>query len=240
MMEITKYDIALYREANPGHKFIYVFFNNKEYLFRTLTRKEYNDILSIANDEYEIEDAVVQVALLYPDDIVFANYQYGGFSSSIAPTIIEQSTVRDSDELYDKYEDAKEYVNIFEQKVMCIIKAAFPEYDFKLIEDWTWDHTLLMLARAEDILKIKYPNYTGLSYDREKGRALIEEQQKSKINDKEFIFSLRQEEIDPMEYFAKELITQDELVEFPLIGGRHWNNEVVIDGVKRQIQRGYN
>ena len=62
-----------------------------------------------------------------------------------------------------------------------------------------------------------------------------------KINsdNKEFIKELESNGIDPMLYFQDEIkhTFKKEIVDFPLIGGTHWNDEVILGVIREQIRK---
>ena len=72
---ITEDTIMYLKEKYNGHKIIYVRFSNEEFIFRTLSKKEYKYIKSISETEYDLHDNICNAGCLYPEDFDF-NYSY--------------------------------------------------------------------------------------------------------------------------------------------------------------------
>jgi hypothetical protein len=233
LMELSVYDLMYLKEQHEGHKIIYVLFNNREFVFRTLTRKEYRDILNITSDDYEFEDAICQSALVFPEDFDFSESPLGGLSHNVAPTIIEVSGFTNLQSVINMYEESKSKVLQFDQECMAVIKAAMPEHTYEEMEDWTWEKLTLMVARAERILHLKGHDINMVSKQEEA------EEHAAQItpDNKEFIKELRENGIDPMNYFKDVIIPKKDFVDFPLIGGIHWQNEGVMDAIREQMEK---
>ena len=58
-------------------------------------------------------------------------------------------------------------------------------------------------------------------------------------SDVEFIEELNKNGIDPMFYFSEEIKQgfKKEVLDFPLIGGSHWNDEVILSVIREQIRK---
>ena len=69
-MANTEIDTSLlnyYKDLYSGHKIIYVRFLDTDFVFRTLTRKEYKYIFQSSGSKHELEDKICNTACLYPD-----------------------------------------------------------------------------------------------------------------------------------------------------------------------------
>lgn len=230
---LSIYDLTYLKEQYNGHKIIYALFDNKEFVFKSLTRKEYKDILNITASDDEFEDAICQIALIYPEEYDFSQAPLAGISHNISPIILEQSNFTSLNDVLDIYEESKKQILTLDQNCMTVVKAAMPEYTFEEMEDWTWDKLMLMLARAEKILEL-----TGNKIELINNQEKVENNaKKQNIDNKEFIDELIKNGIDPMVYFKNQLIHKNEFVEFPLIGGIHWRNEEVMDAIRRQMEK---
>lgn len=230
---ITVYELAYYKEMYRGHKIIYVLFHNKEFVFKSLTRKEYRDILNITSNEEEMEDAICQTALLYPEDFDFSMSPLAGLSPNVAPVIQEASGFTDLNSVLAKYEESKGVMNTFDAQCMAVVKAAMPECTYDDMEDWTWDRLMEMAARAEYILNLQGHNIKLVNKQEE----IEETAEKQKDERDEFVKELRLNGIDPMIYFKHELPMKKEYLEFPLIGGIHWENEDLLNAIRQQMER---
>ena len=58
-------------------------------------------------------------------------------------------------------------------------------------------------------------------------------------DNQDFIKELDKNGIDPMFYFAEEIrhSFKREVLDFPLIGGSHWNDEVILGVIRKQIRK---
>lgn len=231
---LSLYDLSFYKEMNRGHKILYVIFNNKEFVFKSLGRKEYQTILALSSDEYEIEDTICQTSLLHPKDYNFAYSTLSGLSHNIAPLIVEISNFTELDSLLGIYEESKIKLDMFDQQCMSLVKAAFPEYRYDEMEDWTWEQLMDFTAKAEHVMKLK-----GHDIQLINKREEVEQAAKDQVeayNQEDFINELRMNGIDPMIYFKDKIMKKKEYLEFPIIGGIHWNNEEVLNGIRNQME----
>jgi hypothetical protein len=232
-MQLSIYDLIYQKELHEGHKIIYVLFNNMEFVFRTLTRKEYKDVLSVIHDDEELEDAVCQVGLIYPEDMVFAECPIGGLTQHVSPIIIENSGFNSLEKVIEIHDEMKEKIKSFDQECMNVVKAMMPEYTYDQMEDWTWEKLMNMVARAERVAYLK-GNNINLTVEQEEVNDHVNRQ---KSNNKDFIKELRENGIDPMFYFKNEIVQKQDLIDFPLIGGIHWRNEGILDAIRSQMDK---
>ena len=89
-MANTEIDISLlnyYKDLYSGHKIIYVRFLDTDFIFRTLTRKEYKYILQSSTSEYEIEDKICNTTCLYPEEYEFETCGFAGLNEYVADLI---------------------------------------------------------------------------------------------------------------------------------------------------------
>jgi len=233
---ISIYDLFYHKEAHEGHKVIYVLFQNKEFVFRTLTRKEYRDITNLTQDDHDMEDAICQAAILEPADIDFENYPLAGVSAYACPMIVEASNFTSLGSVLDAYEKGKRKTKQFDQECMAVVKAAMPEYSYEQMEDWTWDRLMLAVARAERILNLKGHNIQLTTNQQE----VEEYAENSGSDNKAFVDELRANGMDPMIYFKDEFNQKKDFMDFPLIGGVHWQNEGVMNAIRTQMGKAKN
>lgn len=230
---LSVYDLAFFKEMYRGCKIVYALFGDKEFVFKSLGRKEYQNIIELTSNEHELEDAICQTALVYPDDYDFAYSPMAGISTSIAPTIIEVSGFTSLDSVIEMYEDSKRKASIFDQQCMALIKMAFPEYNFEEMEEWTWEKLMDITAKAEFIVQLQGHNIQMVNRKDEVEEEAANEQ--DEVNQDDFVKELRANGIDPMLYFQNDILKKKEYLDFPLIGGIHWQNEGVLSEIKRQM-----
>ena len=92
-----------------------------------------------------------------------------------------------------------------------------------------------MTARAERVAELK-----GFDWHiQDQTEEYMEEISKMNSDNKDFVKQLQESGVDPMYYFAEELketFTHD-IIDFPMIGGIHWDNEVILNAIRQQIRK---
>lgn len=236
-MADNKVDIALlnyYKDLYSGHKIIYVRFLDTDFIFRTLTRKEYKYILKSQTSKMDIEDAICNTCCIYPEDYDFETCGFAGLNEYVADIIESASGLKDIQDVLNEYRQIKEMTNL-EIQCMDLIKAFIPEYTYEEMEEWTWQKLIFMTVRAEKICELK-----GFDWHiQDETEEYMQEFSKINSNNQEFLKELQDNGIDPMYYFSDELQSnfKHEVLDFPLIGGVHWNDEVVLDVIRKQIKQ---
>lgn len=235
-MADSKVDITLlnyYKDLYSGHKIIYVRFLDTDFVFKTLTRKEYKYLLKSCASKMELEDSICDVCCVYPEEYDFSTCGFAGLNEYVAGLLLEISGFKDIHDILKEYREAKEYVNL-EIQCMDLIKAFIPEYTYEEMEEWTWQKLMHMTVRAEKVAELK-----GFDWHiQDQTEEYMNEINKINSDNKEFIKELQTNGIDPMYYFSDELQSgfRREIIDFPLIGGTHWNDEVILDAIRKQIK----
>ena len=235
-MADNKVDITLlnyYKDLYSGHKIVYVRFLDMDFVFRTLTRKEYKYIVQSCTNKMDMEDTICNTSCLYPEEYDFENCGFAGLNEYVSDILVDLSGFKDIQTVLAEYRNAKETANL-EIQCMDLIKAFIPEYTYEEMEDWTWEKLMFMTARAEKIAELK-----GFDWHvQDQTEEYVEQINKMNSDNKEFIKELQDEGIDPMYYFSDELESgfKHEILDFPLIGGIHWNDEVVLGVIRKQIR----
>lgn len=229
---VTEDTLMYLKEKYNGHKIIYVRFSHEEFIFRTLSKKEYKYIKSISETEYDLHDNICNIACLFPEEFDF-NYSWiAGLSDYVSNIIEEESGFTNIDKIMECYYNAKNHITL-EEQCMDMIKAFIPEYTYEEMKDWTWQQLMETTARAERIAKLK-----GFDYHlNDKTKDMEEEYEQMNSNNPEFIKNLYQHGIDPIFHFKSELKLENEIIDFPLIIGTSYDNEVVLDAVRQQIAK---
>lgn len=225
-----------FKDLYSGHKIIYVRFSDMDFIFRTLTRKEYKYIMASNSNRMDTEDAICSTACLFPEEYDFMESGFAGISSYVAPIIEEHSGVVNIQVVLDEYRKIKEYSTL-ETQCMDLIKAFIPEYTYEQMEEWTWQKLMEMTVRAEKVAALK-----GFDWHIEdKTDEYMEAMNGISMDNPEFVKELQDNGIDPMLYFSDELqemhLGRKEVLDFPLIGGVHWNNEEILNVIRKQIAK---
>lgn len=223
-----------YKDLYSGHKIIYVRFLDTDFIFRSMTRKEYKYILKDCSSQMDIEDATCNTCCIYPEDYEFETCGFAGLNEYVADIILDLSGLKDIRSVLVEYRQMKEQVNL-EVQCMDLIKAFIPEYTYEEMEEWTWEKLMYMTVRAEKIAELK-----GFDWHiQDQTEEYMEGISKINSDNKEFIKELQDNGIDPMYYFSEELeqTFKREIIDFPLIGGTYWNDEVVLGVIREQIRK---
>lgn len=229
---ITEDTIMYLKEKYNGHKIIYVRFSNDEFIFRTLSKKEYKYIKSISETEQDLHDNICNISCLYPEEFDFNYCYYAGLSDYVSNIIEEESGFTNIDKIMECYYNAKNNITL-EEQCMDMIKAFIPEYTYEEMKDWTWQQLMETTARAERIAKLK-----GFDYKlNDKSKDMEEEYNQMNSNNPDFIKNLYEHGIDPMFHFKSELKLENDILDFPLILGTSYNDEVILDAVRKQITK---
>lgn len=228
---LNQSQIHYLKELYEDHELIYYQLREQEFVFRTLNPKESQAVLALTDDEDEFEDAVCQMAVLYPEDYNFEASPFAGIARTVASLIIECSGFTTLDEIFDCYEDEKRKAARVEVDCMNLIKAAMPEFTYSEMESWTWKKLMKHVVRAEKVLSLR-----GYDVKINRPEPIEEMEEAPTIENMVFVAQLLQEGIDPMFYFKDQAKPRKaELVESPFIGGIHWQSEDVIDAIRSQL-----
>lgn len=232
-MDLTLYDLLLLKEKENGENLIYIKFNKHNYVFRHISIDEYTQCKILTLDKYSFNDAICQVALVYPEDLSFAELKLGGVADYAAEQIIDKSLIFQDKKLLEILEENRNKNKTFLRECKLLIKAAFPEYSLREINNWSYTKLMEMTAAGERILQLRglktedgEPFKIQFELDEEK----IKEQEKE-LTDKELI----EKNIDPMIYRADKIQLKKPLIDDPVILGPDWRNEELSIKVGRQI-----
>lgn len=226
--------LAHYKDLYSGHKILYVRFLDNDFIFRSLTRKEYKYLLQSGLSQMDMEDSICNTACLYPENYDFTVCGFAGLNEYVANIIKDISDFSDIRSILNEYHKYKEMDNL-ETQCMDLIKAFIPEYTYEEMEEWTWEKLMQITVRAEKVAALR-----GFEWSlKDESEQYIEEMQNINSENKEFLKELETNGIDPMFYFEDEIkhTFKKEVLDFPLIGGSHWNDEVVLSVIREQIRK---
>ena len=228
---ISDQKLQYYKEEYSGHKVIYVRFSDEDFIFRSLTVKEYELILKLYSDNYKQETAICNMGCLYPEGYEFAECEFGVFPSVIAGYLKKLSAVDSPSDIFDEYDKAKLSSNLYQQ-CMDLIKAFIRDYTYEEMEDWTWQKLMDMTVRAENIAKLQ-----GYDYHIERNEEVIENIKPS-IHNEEDVQNILNKKINPLIFFKDEIEQNEKInnimVDTPFIIGVSWNNKELMDGFRNQ------
>ena len=136
-MEQQVVDINLlthYKDLYNGHKILYVRFLDMDFIFRSLTRKEYKYLLQSGLSKLDLEDSICNTACIYPEHYDFTTCGFAGINEYVSNIIKEISGFNDIRSILNDYYKYKE-VNNLETQCMDLIKAFIPEYTYEEMEE---------------------------------------------------------------------------------------------------------
>lgn len=187
------------------------------YIFRLLTRREYKEILMIADTEDMVQEITCQVAVIYPSDMNFATGD-AGLPGLLAPRIIEESGFSSQEKPQQYLEEYRYYMTTFEAQAEATIQAAFPHLTEEEIESWTVGRFMKTLAKAEWILQNIYNYPISFQTEQPDEEGEPEEEQEPPTY-KELGQRMREEGYDPMIEYAPYILRPRPFAESPFVGG---------------------
>lgn len=228
---LSMIQLMIIKESLDGHDIIYLNMCGNEYVFRTLGVKEYGDILKCVSIDKDIEDAICQNTVVYPENYDFSECPYAGVVPIAADAIKNASGINNMDMIMDRMNEQKEEMNTFYNQCINLIKATFREYSYDEISEWPWVKLIDYAVRAEAILNIQ-----GIPVRLVDSRFAEEEEEVEEPTRNEIAKELREYGVDPMKYFINDYINIDtNIVDYPLIGGLHWDREEVMGAIREQM-----
>lgn len=126
--------------------------NGTTYIWRELSRAEWNKAIRYYSDPYEREDYVLRTCILEPDiNEVDIDKMQAGIITSLVLVILKESgfgsePTNKITSLMDKY-DAE--MKSFQHQISCIITEAFPTLNIEEVEDWPVEKTIWYYSRAK-------------------------------------------------------------------------------------------
>lgn len=128
--------------------------NEVFFVWRGLTRAEYNKAMQLYDDNFERAEYVCSVCVLDPENVDYSNEIYAGIPETLAENILRESGFSDNDEkiqaLTREYDQEMER---FDNQISCVIAEVFPYFRMDEIDQWSLEKTMWYFARAKWILK---------------------------------------------------------------------------------------
>lgn len=230
-MAVDREMLATFKDLYSGHKIIYVRFLTEEFVFRTVTRAEYKLIYNANVSKMAIQNGLCNIACLYPEGYDFDVCGFAGLPEYVGNLIEDLSGFKNIHRVIDEYNTVKNQVTL-ENQAMDLIKAFIPEYTYEEMQDWTWEKLMQITVRAEEVARLKGFDW-HLQDQSEEYEANLK---KIDSDNTEFIDELYQQGIDPMYYFEDEIkeLLHKSVLDFPLISSGKWNDEAVLDVIRKQ------
>lgn len=138
----------IYNKLVKEHGSVYALsIEDDVFMYKPLTKKEYELFTSRITDEFELQDAIIRATVLYPERIDL-DEMYPGDVLKLAQAIIDQSCVM--------FEDRVAMLEMYSQEMLeidnvmcCLIMRAFPAYKLEDIENMPYPDFYRLYTRAE-------------------------------------------------------------------------------------------
>ena len=233
---LTYQELYAFKEDYAFHKVVYLAFEGEEFVFRSLGREEYNQIIGIVKDSKDLEDVLAQTALLYPEGYEMASSPLAGLPEYVANLVIELSDVSNMDSLLGMLKSSQALAERFDWQCLSVIKAAMPEISFEEMQRWTWEKIMFYTAISQKILNLTLPPEGQIDLiDQRPQEENPTEKKLDPRENPEVIEALRRQGIDPMFHFYENGTFKTNLIDTPFLGGRYWDNEGVLNEIRRTI-----
>lgn len=122
---------------------------NEDYIWRTLTQKEHQEIAEFALNEQDANERICHVAVLHPRSS-FSTTGLAYLPDMLAPEILNESgygQYRKEEPLLKIFRD--QIATNFDQQAAVLVNRAFPYITFEEMENWTKEKLLKFVAKAE-------------------------------------------------------------------------------------------
>lgn len=130
--------------------------NGEVFIWRELTRREFNRLLRFFANDHEREEEVCKLCVLEPSNYDYENGLAGTPSVLCGQILIESGFSAQPTGKIDKMLSYyREEMNNFQNQVSCVIHEAFPALNIEEIEDWPLEKTLWYFSRAEYKLQLR-------------------------------------------------------------------------------------
>ena len=117
------------------------------YMYKLLSKLEYETITSQIEDELDLQDAIVQNCVLYPEDLKIDD-MLPGHVFELAQEIVQQSCVLPEDRLLMLEVFSAEMTQL-DNVMICLIMRAFPAYKLEELESMSYPELYKLYTRAE-------------------------------------------------------------------------------------------
>lgn len=153
----------LIKEFKKDYRDIYsVKLGKQEYIFRTLTFSEYRYIESLNATVTDIEEVVVEKALLHPSwDSIDLNKMLSGTVTALSEEILEYSNFVTIESIEDCLESARIAARSGVEMMKAFVLATMPGYKYEELDQFTVKELAHLVAIAEVIIEIDATTSVG-------------------------------------------------------------------------------
>ena len=117
------------------------------YMYKLLNKLEYETLTSQIDDELDLQDAIVENCVLYPENLDIDD-MLPGVVYELSKMVIDQSCVMPEDRLLMLELFTSEMTQL-DNVIICLIMRAFPAYKLNELESMTYPELYKLYSRAE-------------------------------------------------------------------------------------------
>lgn len=148
--EAIALDVLINKLTKQYDSLFFVELDEQLFIYRTINRKEYKDILRADIDDLEKQDQICKTCILYPENFNIEDCD-GGIPQQLYKEIIEKSCILIEDMIL-LIEMNREEMDLLDNQMTCVIAEAFPSYKLEEIETMDMMQFIKLFTRAEWIL----------------------------------------------------------------------------------------
>lgn len=137
-----------------GEEIYSVHIGKQDYVFRTLTFGEYKNFTHLNLTSAELEEVIVNIAVVYPEGIDLDKLLPGSVSA-LADEILEYSSFDSIEKTENKLNEARQSAMHGVEMMKAFILAAMPSYKYEELDNKTIQGLATLLAISELILDIQ-------------------------------------------------------------------------------------
>lgn len=135
--------------------YITEFDDENAFIWRCLTRKEFNKAMAYFDDEFDRAEYVCRVCVLDPTEIDYSDDMIAGIPEVLTENILRSSGFSDdSAEMEYHMKTFENEMNLFSNQIACVIVEAYPTLTLEDVEGWNLRKTLWHYSRAKWSLQV--------------------------------------------------------------------------------------
>lgn len=221
----------LIKEFRKEYENVYgVIINEGEFIFRELTRGEYQDLTEHFRNEYHFEESICETAILYPENYDFRQTGKAGLAKTLSAQILSLSGYAHPNQKIQMLEHYKNEMVEFDAQAETVISLVFQNVRFEEMRNWPQTKFMKYLARSEWVMRELW------KIDRE--FKVIEAEETAPPTVEDLAAQVREQGGDPMFVLRHMIPPKPEYVDFPMIAGVDLlESEEKLNHVREHLQR---
>lgn len=241
-MAMTSFALSTLKLEVAPRKIIHLIYKEAEFVFKTMTKKEYDEVLTLScGDKEEMEVLICEFCYLFPKDYDFRN-GIAGLPTHASKVILDSSLVIDIDKIKSELDIQREKVKNIENQFFIAIKSAMPNITKDMFDNMSWQEITNLVALSEQILRVQnaalVSAFRGEVFDYsirwdENTEPISEDEVKQ--NEEIAIQKIREKGLDPALVYGIPTVNKvDDIVPTLFLGGRYWDRSDVLDVIRNE------